>query len=105
MEHGTRNVGVKRKIELPNPGFDKKFNTPKTVKQTPHFTHRLGQAMDLRTLPPAQMKHEAEKRGHRGPYMPVLIHASRDTAHSPTAWPRHCAATAARKNCMRPLIR
>lgn len=73
-----REMWIERKIEPPNPGFDKKFNTPKTAKQTPHFTHRLGQAMDLRTLPPSDMKHEAEKRGHRGPYMPVLIHASRE---------------------------
>lgn len=89
-----REMWVERKIESPNPGFEKKLNPPmeKEASGIQRSTHRLGQAMDLRTSPPREMKRKAAARGHLGPYLPVLIYASREEefsyeyAHGPIAY-------------------
>lgn len=75
---GAREMWVERKIESPNPQFERKFSTAKAAKNTTGITHRLGQAMDLRAHSPAVMKREAAARGHKGPFLPVLICASRE---------------------------
>lgn len=79
-----REMWVERKIESPNPLFEKKLNPPKTKDATMNqrSTHRLGQAMDLRTAPPPELKRKAAARGHLGPYLPVLIYASREEEFS-----------------------
>lgn len=87
-----REMWVEREIESPNPGFEKKFATRKSAPGAPRFTHRLGGAMDLRALPTGAAKRKAEARGHKGPYMPVLVYASREDElsfeyrHGPVAY-------------------
>lgn len=77
-----REMWVEREIESPNPGFNKRFSTGKTGPGAQRFTHRLGQAMDLRPLPPAEAKKAAAARGHKGPFLPVLVYASREDEFS-----------------------
>ncbi len=79
-----REMWVERKIQSPNPEFEKKLNPQeeKDTKGARRPTHRLGQAMDLRTSPPAEMKRKAAVRGHKGPYLPVLIYACREEEFS-----------------------
>jgi hypothetical protein len=72
-----REMWVPREIAQPNPGFDKKFN-PDARTAGVHTTHRIGQAMSLRAEAPDKLKKRAAERGHQGPYLPVLIYASRD---------------------------
>ena len=50
----------------------------KDAKNVPHPTHRLGQAMDLRTSPPTELRRKAAVGGHKGPYLPTLIYACRE---------------------------
>lgn len=76
-----REMWVERKIESTNPGFERKFN-PDARQKAPRFTHRLGQAMDLRSGTPADMDRKALERGHKGPYLPILIYASREEEFS-----------------------
>jgi len=68
---------VPRDFESPSPGFDKRFNPDRGESQVV-ATHRLGQAMSLRLPDEATLKREATARGHKGPYLPVLLHACRD---------------------------
>jgi metacaspase-1 len=73
---------VEREIESPNPQFERKLNSEKGTKEARRCTHRLGQAMDLRASPPRTLKREAGARGHKGPFLPVLIYASREEEFS-----------------------
>ena len=77
-----REMWVEREIESPNPQFERSLNAGKAAKNAPRFTHRLGQAMDLRASSPAALKREAAARGHKGPFLPVLIYASREEEFS-----------------------
>ena len=79
---GKREMWVPREIEAPNPAFDKKFNAAAGGGGGMNITHRLGQAMSLRTHDPARLKKLADSRGHKGPYLPVLVYASRDDQFS-----------------------
>ncbi len=75
-----REMWVPRDFKAPSPGFDRKFNAgPRAL--TPS-THRLGQAMSLRAHDGAAFKRLAEARGHKGPYLPVLMYASREDQFS-----------------------
>lgn len=38
-------------------------------------THRLGRAAALRFLPAAELEKDAERLGHRGPYLPIIFQA------------------------------
>ncbi|VWX58319.1 Caspase family protein [Burkholderiales bacterium 8X] len=84
----AREMWVPRQFEQPNPAFDKKFNGANTRTRTASgtgatmVTHRLGQAMDLRRQERSTFKREAKRLGHMGPYLPVLIYASRDDQFS-----------------------
>jgi hypothetical protein len=77
----AREMWVPRDFRPPNPGFDKKFNAERSQGQS-IITHRLGQAMELRAHDRAAFKRQAEKRGHKGPYLPVLLYASREDQFS-----------------------
>lgn len=76
--NSAREMWVERELESPNAQFERKLNTSKTPRTVPHCTHRLGQAMELRTSSPAVQKREAAARGHKGPFLPVLIYASNE---------------------------
>jgi metacaspase-1 len=77
-----REMWVEREIESPNPQFERKLNSEKGTKEARRCSHRLGQAMDLRASPPKTLKREAAARGHKGPFLPVLIYASREEEFS-----------------------
>jgi hypothetical protein len=71
-----REMWVPRDFQAPAPQFDRKFNG-KTGDGRSHSTHRLGQAMSLRAVDDDRLKAAAQQRGHMGPYLPVLVYASR----------------------------
>ncbi|MEW6705275.1 MAG: caspase family protein [Pseudomonadota bacterium] len=77
----AREMWVPRDFAPPNQSFDKKFNAERS-KSPSFITHRLGQAMSLRAQDRGAFKRQAEARGHKGPYMPVLMHASREDQFS-----------------------
>lgn len=67
-----REMWVPRRLPSPNSEFAKRFDMELADTS---ITHRLGCAMDLRTLPKPEQKKLAAKRHHQGPYLPVLIYA------------------------------
>ncbi|MES2624135.1 MAG: caspase family protein [Pseudomonadota bacterium] len=81
-----REMWVERELVSPQKEFDKHFNSAKrsssSTMKKPSATHRLGQAMDLRAYTPAKLNAKAKSRGHHGPYLPVIIHASREDQFS-----------------------
>ena len=71
-----REMWIEREVEPANAAFDRKLNAGSSKKIRP--TRRLGQAMDARTMTPTALKGAAAKRGHKGPYLPALVYASRE---------------------------
>ena len=72
-----REMWAKRGIAPANPSFDRKLNGVQH-RQALCRPERLGQAMSLRTMAHGRMKAAAAGRGHRGPYLPVLVYAARE---------------------------
>lgn len=76
-----REMWVARDMASPNKGFDAKFN-PHATTSPRLSTHRLGQAMDLRRMPPKEFDRLAAQRGHKGPYMPILLYACEEDEYA-----------------------